>query len=519
MVFKDALRMGIAVLVPVAIGSAAIAQEDTTLRIGLHADIASANPGVNRDGNSDMVLAHVVEGLVAYDSDLDIQPVLAESWTISDDQTQYEITLRPDVQFHNGEPLTADLVVWNFERYLEAETNFQCAARFSGEVGPAISDMEVVDDLTVRFTFTEAAPHFLTTMATIQCTPWIIHPDSVAEDGSFIKPIGTGPYEFATWETSRYVELTAFDRYSPAEGEKSGYAGAKIAEIPTLRFLTVPDASTRVNGLRAGEIDVIDEIEPTVIESLQSGGFTIDIQPTPAWMILQVQSEAESLADVRIRQAIAHAINSDQLVSAIGEGLYMSNPSIIPPQSVYRTERSSIWPEYNIEQARTLLDEAGYDGEPISLLVANRDNRVQIATIIQAMLTSADINVELEVRDWATQLDLYREGDYELAVFAYSARLDPLLLFQSFIGDKQVEPARQWDNDEAAALLAEVTMVTDTARRTELFNDLHELMAEQVPLIGLFNFSVVTGLAPEVSGYEGWPGGTHRFWGVQKTSE
>ena len=102
------------------------------LRVALHADIASVNPGVNRDGNSDMVMAHVVEGLVAYGEDLSIKPMLASSWTASEDSTSYEFKLRPNVRFHNGKTLSAADVVWNFKRYLDPKTNFQCINRYNG---------------------------------------------------------------------------------------------------------------------------------------------------------------------------------------------------------------------------------------------------------------------------------------------------------------------------------------------------------------------------------------------------
>jgi len=92
-----------------------------------------------------------------------------------------------------------------------------------------------------------------------------------------------------------------------------------------------------------------------------------------------------------------------------------------------------------------------------------------------------------------------------------------LLMYESLIGDKKVEPTRQWDDPKASALLKQVAMEPDPNKRRDLFNQLHELMAQDIPIIGLFNLPVVTALRPSVQGYQGWPGGTHRFWGVSKT--
>lgn len=491
----------------------AMAQEKP-LRIALHSDIASIEPGVNRDSNSDMVLAHVVEGLVAFGDDLSIKPVLAESWTISPDGKVYDFRLREGVRFHDGTPLTAEVAAWNLKRYIEPATNFQCRGRYDGGVGPAITGVEAVDDLNLRVTFADAAPNFLITMATVQCTPWIIAPSSLTADGTFSQPVGTGPYAFGAQEVGRYLDLQRFADYAALPGETDGYAGNKTAHIETLRFMVVPDASTRSNGIQAGEIDVIDEIEQGAIPLLQQAGLSVEITPTPATMVLQMQTR--KITDVRIRQAIAHALDLSQLTQALGDDLFRANPSVLAAGTFYDDNSAAAWPQPDLGRAKALLAEAGYDGKPISILVANRQNRAQVATIIQALLAQAGINATLDVRDWATQLDQYRRGDYELAVFAYSARLDPVLSFQSLIGDKDQEPTRMWESPEAEALLAEVNALSDPAARKAIFTRLNTLMAHDVPMLGLFNLSTVTALAAGVEGYKGWPGGTHRFWGVSR---
>jgi len=454
---------------------------------------------------------------VAYGEDLKIKPVLAESWQVKDDGKVYEFTLRPKVHFHNGAVLTAGDVAWNFKRYLDPKTNFQCVNRYNGKIGPALQQVDAVDAQTVRFTFASPAPSFLMTLATIQCTPWILHPDSVNADGSFKAPIGTGPYAFAGMMTGRQLDLKRFEAYDALPGARDGYAGNKTATIPLLRFMTVPDASTRSNGLLSGDLDVVDGIEPATMQTLRGQGLTVQVQQTPSWLVMQVQSNAPALQDVRMRQAIAHALSLPDLAEASGEGLYSANPSVLVPQSPYYDARSKTWPAYDPAAARTLMAQAGYKGKPITLLVANRQERIQAATIVQAMLAASGINVELKVRDWASQLDLYGRGQYELAIFGYSARLDPLLMYESLIGDKKVEPTRQWDAPKASALLKQVAMEPDPNKRRDLFNQLHELMAQDIPIIGLFNLPVVTALRPSVQGYQGWPGGTHRFWGVSKT--
>ncbi|SMH53752.1 ABC transporter substrate-binding protein [Mesorhizobium australicum] len=508
------LKLIAATLAAMSLTAAASHAQEKPLRIALHSDVASIEPGVNRDGNSDMVLAHVVEGLVAFGDDLSVKPMLAESWTVSQDGKAYDFKLREGVAFHDGTPLTGKIVSWNFERYLDPASNFQCRGRYDGSIGPAIESVEATGEHSVRVTFSSAAPNFLITMATVQCTPWIIAPSSLDAAGKFQKPVGTGPYVFAGQEQGRYLDLTRFANYAALPGDRDGYAGNKTSSIETLRFMTVPDASTRSNGIQAGEIDVIDEVEPSLVDSLKARGLTVDITPTPATMVLQLQTR--KIEDVRIRQAIAHALDLPQLTAALGGDLFHPNPSLLADGTYYYDNSAAAWPQPDLAKAKALLAEAGYDGRPISILVANRQNRVQVATIIQAMLGQAGINTTLDVRDWATQLDYYRRGDYELAVFAYSARLDPLLSFQSMIGSKDEEPTRMWESKEAEALLAKVSVLSDPQARKPIFSELNALMGKDVPILGLFNLTVVTALGADIEGYKGWPAGMHRFWGVTR---
>ncbi len=278
--------------------------------------------------------------------------------------------------------------------------------------------------------------------------------------------------------------------------------------------MTVPDSSTRTNGLLSGEIDFIDEVEPTGVKDLEAKGMKVNVQQTPSWMVLQIQSTSDKLKDPQMRQAIAHAIDLNQLATAMRAFMRQTRRSLHQTQSIRIIRR--LPPAYDPAKAQELLTKAGYKGEPISLLVANRQNRVQVATIVQAFLAASGINAQLEVRDWATQLDQYRRGAYELAVFAYSARLDPLLSFQSMIGDKKVDAARQWDDAKAEDLLKQVSAKSDVEERKKLFNELNTLMGEQVPILGLVNLPSITAAGPKVNDFKGWAGDTLRFWTISK---
>ena len=139
------------------------------------------------------------------------------------------------------------------------------------------------------------------------------------------------------------------------------------------------------------------------------------------------------------------------------------------------------------------------------------------AVLVQAMLAAAGFNAELEVLDWAAQLDNYLAGTFQVQSFGYSARLDPAQLYGILIGDKDTTPTRQWENEEAYELYLQSTKETDPAKRKVLFKKIHALMAEDVPILGIYYEPVVDGFRPVVEGYEVWPADKTRAWGVSKS--
>ena len=135
--------------------------------------------------------------------------------------------------------------------------------------------------------------------------------------------------------------------------------------------------------------------------------------------------------------------------------------------------------------------------------------------LAQAMAQEAGIRIEIEVLDWATQLDRYTRGDYQMMSFSYSARLDPSLSYEMFSGPKETQPRKVWENAEALAKLRESMATSDPDRRKALFEAMHQMLLADVPLINLYNGSEIAASRANVSGYRGWPAGMPRLWGVR----
>lgn len=489
-----------------------------TLTIRINSDLRDTQ-GLNRDSNTDTILHHVFETLVGYRDDLTIGPVLAESWKVSEDRRVYTFTLRDGATFHNGDPLTADDVKWNWDRRVAAGDEWFCNPFFDGSQDLKVESVEAPDERTVVFTINEPNALFLAQLANIQCNGWIASPKNVDADGNWIadSAIGSGSFKLKEWVKGQYVALERYEDYKPLEEEASGYAGNRTAFVDEVRFLVIPDTAAAETALFAGEIDVLPGIEANRIEEAKQRGVNVLSTPGLSWTPILIQTLDPIMSEVKMRQAIAHAVDIDQIAAARTNGMATGNSSGVAQASVYFDEDFLKWPEYDPEKAQALLAEIDYKGEPIKIQTNTRyQGMYENSVLLQAMLVAAGINAELEVLDWAAQLDNYLAGKFQIQSFGYSARLDPSLLYGILIGNKETTPTRQWQNDEAYALYVQSTKTNDFEERRTLFKKIHALMAEEVPILGLYYEQVVDATSAKVKGYEVWPADKTRAWGVWK---
>lgn len=499
------------------IAAARPAAAETVLRARLNSDITSTNPGVRRDENTDAVMMHVVEGLVAYREDLSVGPLLAKRWDVSPDGRAYTFHLRRNVRFHNGAPLTSAEVVWSLRRYLDPKTHWRCLHEFDGGGFARITDVRALDPATVRITLDKASPSFLSTLARVDCgETGIVHPSSVAPDGSWRAPVGTGPFRLAAWKRNQYVDLVRFPAYQALPGPRDGNTGGKHAFVDKVRFLIIPDSVAAEAALLRGELDVLDGLLPINTRLLKARrDVRLDVHPTMGVYALLFETRDPLLKDVRLRQAIADTLDLRGLARAITQGTAQPNRSVIPAASRFRTPFQAEIPPPNLAEARRLAAAAGYHGQPIRLMANHRYPAMfDAAVLVQAMARQADIRIEIDTLDWATQLDRYNEGEYQAMTFGYSARLDPSLTYDSMLGDKRTDPRKVWDDPQARALLAESLATADSARRRAVFDKLHALFLRETPAVVLFNAAQIAAVRANVTGYQGWPAAQQRLWGV-----
>ena len=494
--------------------------EKGEIRIAIQGDIKGTNPGVTRDGNTDTVIHHVVEALVAYREDLTIAPQLAENIDVSDDLTRYTFRLRKGLRFHNGQPVTSSDVKWSWQRMLDPATGWRCRHWYDGSAGleSRITSITTPDENTIVFQLSAPSSIFLDRVANVQCVTAILHPDSIAEDGSWKAPIATGPYKFNQWKRGEYILLDRFEGYQARSEPQDGYAGARNAYMPQVRFMIVPEAASGVASILSGGLDVLPLL-PLHLQTSFERRPDVKVSGTGqlSWSVLLMQSKDPLLRNVKMRQAISHAIDAKQVAEISTFGNAKPNPSAIPVDSNFHTLAHDDWWPYDPEKAKALLAEVGYKGEPIGIMTNRKiPYMYENAIAIQAMLTAAGFTARLEVVDWATQLSAYFSGSFQLSAFGFSGRTHPNLNYDNFLGTLESGASVQWENKEMLRLLDAAGRTTDQVKQQTIYDQIHAAMKSELPIIGLYNEHTADVTRADVHGYETWLMGRPRLWGVWK---
>lgn len=509
------------------VGAAAFAAATTTpalaetvLRSVNTSDIRTTSPLEDSDGPTFEAISHVLEGLVAFDDDAGVVPMLAQDYEISDDGLTYTFNLRPDVVFSNGAPLVADDVLFAWNAYLGDDSGWRCKPDFTGKGPSKIVDIAAPDAHTVVFKLDAPWALFLATMARLDCLQsGIFHRDSIGADGKWISAIGTGPFTFGEWKHGEYLDLIANKQYVARTEPKTGLGGNKAPLVDKVRLLTIPDTATARAALMKGDIDVIPIIQPADMAELD-GAAKVKVEGAQGFGIAGALFglRPSPFDDVRVRQALAHALDYQAIAQVAMKGLAPANNSPVPSTSPYYDAVTATMHTTDLDLARKLLAEAGYNGEAITLTTNNRDPfALQSSVMIQAMAKQVGININIETLEFGAYISRYLEGDYQIAVMGYGSRLDPALTIDSISGDRTVEKRKPWSDPAALALLYKSMQVTDFAERQKLFDELHEMFLDTVPMIILFNIATAYGVRDDVEGYSSWAGNTPRFWGVSRT--
>lgn len=423
------------------------------------------------EGEIDLMY-HFYEGLVRYiDDDLNVGPSLATEWSNSEDGTVWTFKLREGVKFHDGTDFNAEAVVFTYERILQEDHPYANMGEWSYLdylLGDVIAEVKAIDEYTVEFTLNNVFSPFLTYMGLY--SQFIVSPTAVQEYGAdfYKNPVGTGPYMMEEWKTEELTSMVLFDDYW---GEKPA--------INKIIWKVVPDASTRMMELQTGEVHAIKTILPEQFEVLTADPNINVVRMAGANIFYgSINHEAGPLSDVRVRQALMHAIDFDKLVESVYEGLGTRAINPMPP-TVFGYNDDIVPYAYDPERAKELLAEAGYpDGFDLDINTLSTarvyiGRPIDAAEIVADYLRAVGINPTVIVNEAATHFALISSYDYELAFEGWYDVAHPNNFMRALVLEgmtNNYKPQELWDlSDKANA-------TNDMDLQEEYYREMQEII-------------------------------------------
>ena len=438
------------------------------------------------------VLENVFDTLVEPDENLEMRPALAQSWDVSPDQLTWTFHLRKGVTFHDGSPFTADDVVYSYRRIIDQQ--LANVDKFS-----AVSGVTAADPATVRITVKQPTPNLLTNLGGFKGMA-IVQRKNVESGQIATHPVGTGPFAFQDQKSGDSITLKANPAY---------WAGAPRVSGVTFRFISEP--STALSALQAGEVDWTDSIPPQRVAQLKDDdSLTLAVTPSNDYWYFALNEARRPWNDVRVRQAIAYAIDRAAVVQATSYGTAVANQLAIPNGNPWYTPYDTY--RHDIDKAKSLLSEAGAAPQSLDMLVTSEyPETVTAAQIIADNLAPLGITVNIRTVDFATWLDEQNNGNFDMLMMGWLGNIDPDDFYYAQHHTDGTSNAQKFSNPEVDRLLDAGRVETNRNARADDYAKAATIIADEVSYIYLYNPSVIQAWTTKLSGYQARRDGAIRF--------
>ncbi len=485
------------------------------------------------DGNSLTAAYQIVENLVFVEpGGTDLQPGLATEWSSNDDGTVWTFKFRKGVTFQDGTPFNAEAVKFNIDRW--NDPNFEYGFRdqgkiyeawgyvfggFKGDDAAVVEGAKVIDDLTLELDLTKPMGFLPAAMSS---SYFGIHsPTAVKKAGAdygqpAVGSVGTGPFQFVEWVDGSQLTL---ERNPDYWGEPAG--------VERLVFRGIEDSTARLAELQAGSIDIAVNLSPDDAQTIENDD---SLETAVADSNLNIgyiglHQGNKPLQNVKVRQAIAHAVDWNEVVTAFfGDGAQVAS-QFIPPGLIGYSEDLKPY-SYDPEMAKQLLSEAGFaDGFSTQMwyMPVSRPyfpSAEPVASAIASYLADIGIQAELQTEDWGTYLDDNNTGKFPIYMLGWSADYaDPDNFVYTFFGSEEGKRNFGWDNAKVKDLLNQARQEPDEDTRADLYHQINQIIYDQVPAIPVDHNPVLNAVRVGVKGFMPSPlGSTVPFSTITKSN-
>lgn len=489
-----------------------------TLVVGIEQLPGHLNPAITTDGAVHAVADSIFSGLIRLDDQATPLPDLAVGWEVSPDARTYTFHLREGVRWHDGTPFTAADVKFTFEHAL-----LLYHARTRGGLEALLDGIETPDEHTVTFRFRQPYAALLQRLDGTEAPILPQHVYGQVPDlqraPQNLHPIGTGPFRFVEYVADDRVVLERFaDYFQPG-----------LPYLDRLVFRAIPDANTRLLALERGEIDVVTGVPGSELERLASdpelavqttnsgpgGGFCV--------MTVAFNLQRSQFQDVRVRQALAHAVDRGQLLEQVlfGNGQVATGPISSKLVSVYSDDVPIAG--YDPELSETLLDEAGYprgaDGVRFDATFLHFPTFAKYGEVLRQQLASVGVRLELVALDRAAFVTrVFEHREFDTAIISYCNNTDPSIgvartVVSSNIGNVPFSNAAAYANPEIDLLFQQASEEADPGTRAELYRRAQRILVVDAPYLWLVETRMATAYRAQVRGLEPWRGAlAERAW-------
>lgn len=475
-----------------------------SLTVGVFQEPDTLDPNATGLALSSFIASAIYDPLMWWlpkgDGTYEYVPGLAESYEVSADAKTYTYKLRKDVKFHDGTAFNAAAVKATFEHIVDPATKARSAL---GSLGP-YQETKVIDDYTAQVVFKEPNAAFALEMATIlfgMNSPAAIQ--KYGPTGLGNNPVGTGPFKFVSYKTQDQVILVRNDDY---KWGPSVYGAAGAAKLKNLTFKILSDNNARYNALRAGQIQVAMNLDPTNINSIKSSKDLthVNVPSTGQPYGYPLNVDKEPTNELAVRQAILYAVDQDSMIKTVLAGAYERASYLLTPTTQGYNKTAAGQYSYNPEKAKSLLQAAGWvagsdgvrekNGKKLHLdILIQSANGFDLPTqFVANQLKQVGFSSTITAQPFLTAAASYNQGVQNMsAIFYYD--VDPYFLL-SLTGCDAIKSGfnwAHWCDPQNDAAIKQANTVADQAKRTKAFEDITAHQQDQAIFLPLWNVSGV----------------------------
>lgn len=441
----------------------------TDLIIAIDSDVSTLHVSDYASTNEKYVSDQIYDTLFALpvDGSLNFEPRLAESWEMSEDGLSYTFHLRKGVTFHDGSPFTAEDVKFSAELYQ--------ASTYQGAVVEGLSEVEVVNDHTVILKTEYVFSPFMENIATMRIASKAYSESASAEDFAN-KPVGTGPYRFVSHSLGSSVAITSYEDH---------FRGAP--DIKDVTFRVLSDDATIAVSLQTNEIDFVKISEANFANLDGVDGITITEVPESRFGFISMNHEKEPFNNIKFRQAVAYAIDRQNLIDLAMDGIGTVNSNIISPLRFGYSEDQPTY-DYNPGRAKELLAEIGIETPyDLGVMYISELYKTQ-AQVVQNDLANIGINVTLEIVEQNTLLQNMFNGDIGITLLSMvlegTTQQYSMALTTPYVG---MANNVRYSNPEVDELFDEASRTVNEDERFKIYDEIFTIVQEECVFVSLYN--------------------------------